>query len=271
MTTALTIMLLVFVANVTFLGAVTHARTQNALYGDFRSQLAEGIAPTGQLDADGKPVPLGAPVALLVIPSIGLKEVISEGTTAHVLKAGPGHRRDSALPGQPGTTVVFGRQAGYGGPFRKIADLEVGDEIAFATGQGKSLYKVTGIREPGDPIPPVDANASRVTLQTASGTPFLPSDVIRVDAELVSDAFPTASRPVTANALQDNEQAMAGDRSGLLDLLLWSQLLLVVSVLLAWMRSVWGRWQSWIVCVPVLGIIGFQVAGQVAQFLPNML
>lgn len=271
MTTALTVMLLVFVAEMTVIGTVTHARSQNSLYADFRSQLAEGVAPTGQVDADGKLLALGVPVAVMAIPSIGVKEVVAEGTTAHVLKSGPGHRRDTALPGQAGTTLIFGRQAAYGGPFRKVASLKAGAEIAFATGQGKALYRVTGIRRAGDPAPAADPTASRLTLQTGAGSAYLPSEVIRVDAELTSETFPSPARPVGAAFLGDNEGAMAGDQSGLLDLLLWSQLLLVLAVLLAWMSSVWGRWQSWIVCVPVFGIVGFQVAGQVAQLLPNML
>ncbi|MCZ0981039.1 hypothetical protein O1L60_24275 [Streptomyces diastatochromogenes] len=30
--------------------------------------------------------------------------------------SGPGHRRDTALPGQPGASVIMGRQWGYGSP-----------------------------------------------------------------------------------------------------------------------------------------------------------
>ncbi|RNL63274.1 class E sortase [Nocardioides marmoriginsengisoli] len=281
-TTVLAVMLFVFVAEMVLVGPIKHTRNQAVLYQEFRSQVAEAVAPTGQLGAatkkdgvwvldDKKPVPLGAPVTLMAIPSLGLKEIVSQGTTSRVLMSGPGHRRDSPLPGQVGTVVVMGRQATYGGPFRKIDTLEPGDEIAFLTGQGKSLYKVTGIRREGDPAPAADATAARLTLMTGDGTPYLPSDVVRVDAALVSEKLPSVTGPVTVAGLSKGESPMAGDKSALLPLLLWSQLLLLLAVLLAWVRAVWGRWQSWMVCVPILGFVGFQVAGLVAQLLPNLI
>lgn len=281
-TTVLAIMLLVFVAEMAVVGPVRHAREQAVLYQEFRSQLASSVAPTGQVGAARKKdagyvldekalVPLGAPVALMRIPAIGLKEVVAQGTTSTVLASGPGHRRDTVLPGQGGTVVIMGRQATYGGPFRRIASLDVGDEIAFATAQGKSLYTVTGIRHAGDPAPPPDAAAARLTLMTGERTPYLPSDVVRVDAVLKSEKFASAAGPLTPASLATSEAPMAGDRSALLPLLLWSQALLLVAVLLSWVRGVWGRWQSWLVSAPVLGFLGLKVAGLVALLLPNVL
>lgn len=270
-TTVLSIMLLVFVAEMVLIGPVRHAREQNVMYQDFRSQLADGVAPTGQLDVDGKPLALGAPVALLTIPSIGVREVVAEGTTSSVLMAGPGHRRDSPMPGQPGTAVIYGRQATYGGPFGKLDLVKIGDEIAVTTGQGSQLFRVTGLRRPGDTLTIDDPNAGRLTLVTGDGTPYLASDVLRVDAELSSPVQPAPSRPIGTASLSPSEGLMKGNTSALLPLMLWSQLLLVVAGALVWVRSVWGRWQSWIVCVPVLGVIGFQVSRLIAQLLPNLL
>ncbi len=280
--TVLAVMLLVFVAEMAVVGPVRHAREQSVLYQEFRSQMANSVAPTGQLGAARKKdagyvldekalVPVGAPVALMTVPAIGLKEVVAQGTISTVLASGPGHRRDTAFPGQPGTVVIMGRQATYGGPFRKIDRLKAGDEIAFATGQGNSLYTVTGVRHAGDPAPAPDPTAGRLTLMTGDGTPYLPSDVVRVDAVLKSEKFPSSTGPLTAASLASSEAAMSGDRSALLPLLLWSQLLLLLSVLLSWVRSAWGPWQSWLVSVPVLGFVGFKVAGLLALLLPNVL
>jgi sortase A len=268
MTTVLAVLLLVFVAEMVLVGPVAHARAQKTLYTQFRSDLADAVAPTGGLGADGKPVPVGDPVALMAIPSLGLKEVVAQGTTAEVLQHGPGHRRDSVLPGQAGTVVIYGRQATYGGPFRDIKNLHTGDPIAFITGEGKSLYKVTGIRHQGDKTT-VTPGAARLTLVTAYGTPYLAQHVIRVDAELVGDKLPTGASP--AVSLAASEQPMKGDKSALLMLLLWSQALLILALVLAWVRTVWGLWQSWIVAVPVLGVVAFKVAALVAQLLPNLL
>jgi LPXTG-site transpeptidase (sortase) family protein len=270
MTTVIAVMLLVFVAEMAVVGPVKHLRAQHVLYQEFRGQMADAVAPTGYLGADGKPVPIGDPVALMAIPRIGVKEIVAQGTTSDVLASGPGHRRDTPLPGQAGTVVIFGRQATYGGPFRKIASLKQGDEIAFATGQGNALYEVTGVRRAGDPAPAPAADAARLTLITGAGTPYLASEVVRVDAELKSATQPSGPT-AAAGSLASSEAAMANDRSALVQLLLWSQLLLVLAVALAWVRASWGRWQSWIVSVPVLGVVGFKVAALLALLLPNLL
>jgi sortase A len=65
----------------------------------------------------------GTPVALLEIPRLGLREVIVEGTSSDPMMSGPGHRRDTPLPGQVGTSVIAGWRATYGGPFRSIDQL----------------------------------------------------------------------------------------------------------------------------------------------------
>lgn len=270
-TTILGLMLLAFVVEMAVIGPVKHVRNQAILYQDFRAAAANAVAPTGQLDSNGKLVELGTPVAVLRIPSIGLREVVAEGTTSRVLTSGPGHRRDSVLPGQPGNSIIFGRQATYGGPFGRIADLKKGAEIAVVTGQGPSLYRVTGIRRAGDTVTGLTGNQGRLTLITGDGTPYLPGGAVSVDAELVSAPFPASPGPLTATSLAASEGAMKGDPSALLPLLLWSQLLLLAAVALTWIRSKWGRWQSWIVCVPVLGVAGFKVASLIALLLPNLL
>jgi len=48
-------------------------------------------------------------VALLSIPAIGISAmVVVEGTTPENLTLGPGHLRDTPLPGQAGISVIFG-------------------------------------------------------------------------------------------------------------------------------------------------------------------
>jgi sortase A len=273
-TVLLAILLLAFVLEVTALGAVRHARNQDVAYKELRTDFANSVGPTGQLDQDGTPLPLGKPIALLNIPSIGLREVVLEGTTARVLQSGPGHRRDSVFPGQPGTSVIFGRQAGYGGPFRKITDLKPGATIEVVTGESAATikYSVTKIRYAGDKgVVSTDPKVGRLTLVTGHGPLFMPTDAVRVDATLVTEPLAAPGFAFGASALDGSENAMAGDDSGALQLFLWAQLLLVLSVLLAWVRSVWGQWQSWLVTVPVLGFVGFKVAGLVAQLLPNLM
>lgn len=268
--TIVALLLVAFVVEVTLLGSVRHARAQRVAFQELRVDLAEGTGPVGQTDLDGKLVDVGRPIALLSIPEIDLREVVFEGTSGSVLANGPGHRRDSPYPGQAGGVQILGRQAAYGAPFQRIADLSPGDEIAVTTAQGSHLYVVSGVREEGDPVTALVAGEGRLTLTTAEGPRFLPDGVLRVDAKLASQVELAPARAFGSSSLPPGEEAMAGDRSILLPLFLWAQFLLVVGVALVWVRSVWGRWQTWVVATPALSLATLQVAHQLAQLLPNL-
>jgi sortase A len=263
--------LLALVAEVSVVGAVRHARAQTLAFGELRSDLANGITPVGQADGDGVLVPLGKPIALLEIPAIGVHEVVRQGTTSSVLAGGPGHRRDTPYPGQPGGSLIYGRQAGYGGPFAHLDDLKRGDQVVVTTGQGQQKYKVTGLRRAGDPAYSLRADESRLTLVTATGPRGLPDGTLFVDALLVSKPVAAPPQAFGPSALPEAEKSMAGDRSAALPLLLWAQLLALCGVALVWMRSMWGRWQAWVVAVPVLSLCTLQAAHQVAMLLPNLI
>ena len=134
------------VLQVLFLGGLSQERDQSALYQRFRGELAAATAPTGGTIAPG------APVALLVVPSLGLEQVVVEGTASGDLLAGPGHRRDTVLPGQTGVSLLYGRTRSYGAPFAKITSLQAGDQIVTQTAQGRSTFRVEGsaaCRRPG--------------------------------------------------------------------------------------------------------------------------
>ncbi|MFK0220004.1 sortase domain-bontaining protein [Streptomyces vinaceus] len=255
--------LLGFVAEVGPLGHLRHERDRRVGYAQLRDRLANATAPVGPTDP-------GTPVALLSIPQIGVKEVVLEGTSAETLASGPGHRRDTVLPGQPGTSILMGRQAGYGGPFGHIADLERGETLTVTTGQGEHEYRVLGVRRAGDPKPAkLAAGAGRLTLMTASGTPYMPGGVLQVDAELVSPPQQSGGR--MPGRLPAAEAPMAGQASAWLPLVLWGQALLLAAAALAWARVRWGRGHTWLVGVPVLAALGLAAADQAALLLPNLL
>ncbi|MEY3734722.1 MAG: hypothetical protein RL347_2081 [Actinomycetota bacterium] len=261
-----------FLANLLIVSQLVHARDQEVLYSDFRSELANAIAPVGQTDVNGALLRPGAPVAILEIPDIGLKEVVVEGTTSTVTQSGPGHKRDTVLPGQPGTSVIFGRQAAFGGPFGQLEILQPGMVITATTGQGPAEYRVVDVRRPGDPLPPVlEPGQGRLTLVTAMGPRFMPTDLLRVDAELVTPAQPAPPRVITAASMDPAEQAMAGDPAGLVPLLLWLQLLLVVAVATVWLVVRWGKWQAWLVAAPLVFFAGIMASMSALRLLPNLL
>ncbi|NHA00350.1 hypothetical protein G5V59_10155 [Nocardioides sp. W3-2-3] len=53
-------------------------------------------------------------------PRLDVEQVVVEGTAPGDLFAGPGHLRSTVLPGQAGTSLVYGRAATYGGPFGRL-------------------------------------------------------------------------------------------------------------------------------------------------------
>jgi sortase A len=259
-----------FALYLTVLSGAVEAHSQASLYSEFREQLAEGtVALGGAVDA-------GAPVALLNFPSAGLADtVIAEGTTSGELMAGPGHRRDTVLPGQVGVSVVYGRQMAFGGPFRSIDSGLVGRTFTVTTGQGVFTYMVDRIRHAGDPLPqPLAAGASRLTLVTAEPTGtgrlarFVPQSEVFLDATVTGKAAP---RQAQVGAVPTSEQAMQGDPSVLPLVLLWMQLLLLTvgAAIWAWFR--WGRPQTWLVAGAVGLAALWGLSGAVAQLLPNLL
>lgn len=245
---------------------------QQRLYDSFRARLAESTAPVGPTDADGNAYPPGTAVAYLEIPAIDVRQVVVSGTSSGMLFNGPGHRRDTVLPGQAGATVIMGRAAAYGGPFSSIDELDEGDRIKVTTGQGEFEYRVMGVREEGDPLPaPPGEGESRLVLTTAAGPPYLPNGVVRVDAEMDGTAAAGPGRLFASGSLPSSEDTMSGDTTQLWALVLWLQALIAVALGAVWAWHRWGRAQAWVVFLPPLMLVGMFVANQAARLLPNLL
>jgi sortase A len=254
------------------LSSLQQHAAQDQQFDALRGRLALGTAPIGPTDSEGFALERGTPIAYLEIPEIGLRQVVTYGTTPGTLTTGPGLRRDTPFPGQVGTSVVFGRRTAFGGPFGQISGLEAGDLVRVTTGQGEFAYEVVGVRREGDPVPaPVAAGSARIVLTTADGRPLLPDGVVRVDADLVGPAVGGAAPAIATSALPSSEQALGTDTSTLWALLLWLQALIALSVVAVWSWYRWGRAQTWIVFVPVLLLVGMATAGQAARLLPNLL
>jgi len=267
--TLLAALLLGFAAHLTVLGHIEHAHAQQTGFDELRKELALGTAPVGRLDQNGKQVPTGSPIAVLHIPAIKLREVVFQGTTSGVLTKGPGHLRNTPLPGQPGTSTLLGRQWGYGSPFNHLDELKPGDPITVTTGQGQQHYRVTGLRRAGDPAPAVlQSGQGRLTLITATGGAYTPRGVLRVDAELTGTAQPA---PAAGGQIATAERPLEGDPSAWLPVMLWLQALLLAVVAVTWTYRRWGRWQTWIAGVPVLVAIVVALSGAATELLPNLL
>ncbi|HEX6356012.1 sortase domain-bontaining protein [Actinophytocola sp.] len=277
-----------FVGYLVLLSPLEQSANQDVLYSQVRGPLAEGVPPyAGRAeDADGavvrevppiyddgedSAIPAGAPIAVLEIPAIGLRQVVVEGTSSGDLAAGPGHRRDTPLPGQEGVSLIYGRATTFGGPFADLTTLRRGQELTVVTFQGEFTYRVEGVRHAGDRRPsmkPVQNGGSRLTLVTAEGdNPLQPNRLVFVDALLRGDPQPAASRP---RLIPKQERSLASDLPALLPLVLWMQVLVLVAVALAWARIRWGRWETHLVGLPLALAVLWQVYETGARLLPNL-
>ena len=80
-----------------------------------------------------------------------------------------------------------------------------------------------------------------------------------------------AARLVTAATLPASEQFMGADTSTLWALVLWLQVLILLSLGAVWAWHRWGHAQAWIVFLPPLLLVGLATSGEVARLLPNLL
>jgi len=255
------------VLQVLVLSGFSQARDQHLLYDDFRQELAAATAPTGPI------VPAGDPVALLTVPQLGISQVVVEGTASGDLLAGPGHRRDTVLPGQAGVSLVYGRATTYGAPFRHITELERGDQIVVQTGQGRTVFQVDGVRRAGDPLPtPVTGEQARLTLVTAQSSGALAGlrahDAVFVDATAAKGQPFPAGRPT---AVPESEKAMAVETTALPTLALALGLLVALTAAVVAARQRWSTALVWVIASPVAIALSWFTTDAVMRLLPNLM
>ncbi|TQK69939.1 sortase [Nocardioides sp. SLBN-35] len=248
------------------LGGVAQERSQSLLYDEFRAEVAAATASVGPVTEPG------APVALIQVPRLGLQQVVVEGTASGDLLAGPGHLRNTVLPGQAGASVVFGRAATYGSPFRDLDRLEPGDRIEVTVAQGRVAFTVRAVRRSGDPLPqPLAAGRARLTLVTAEGHGRLraiaPGEALYVDAEADS-AFPAPSGlPPT---VPEPEKPMGTDTGVLPLLALDLALLLALTLGVIAARQRWSLVHVWVVATPLAIALAWVTTDGVMRLLPNL-
>lgn len=257
----LTLLALLLVGYVVYLYAfsqVQEARMQHNLYATLRGQLALGVAPLGSPAQ-------GSPVAILDIPRLGLHAVVVEGTTAGDLTRGPGHRRDSPLPGQTGVSEIYGRRATFGAPFAHLPQLWRGDKITVTTGQGVATYAVVAYGDAQHPVRD-DQAPNRMVLITADSS-WVPKYWIEVDTVLTSAAQPDpGGRPYVSPA----EMSLHRDDSTLVLAMVWGLALAVTSVTATVAAARWSRWPAYLATAPVLLAVVWNLYENLSALQPNL-
>ena len=113
-----------------------------------------------------KRLEIGMPIGRIVIPRMNQDDVMLQGTDDATLREGPGHYPDTALPGEGKTIGVAGHRTTYLAPFRRINELQKGDEIRVEMPYGTFTYEVekTDIVDPYDVEVVDDVGYERIVL-----------------------------------------------------------------------------------------------------------
>ena len=76
------------------------------------------------------------PVARLLVPRLGIDQIVLEGAYGRTLAFGPGHAESSSLPGSSGFTILTGHRDTH---FKFLQSLNPKDELMIETARGNKL------------------------------------------------------------------------------------------------------------------------------------
>jgi hypothetical protein len=249
------------------LSGVQEGRSQTIMFTQLQNELAGQLAPLGwKTPGQGVTAP-GTPMAIMDIPSIGIRDmVVVQGTSPQNLTLGPGHRVDTPFPGQPGVSQIYGRAATFGGPFARLGQLRAGDIIRVATGEGYSTYVVAAVAQSTqiikDPVP------DRLLLLTAS-SPVVPAYYLTVDARLTSSVH---GSPGVSPVITSAELPLAGDHSALAltTAMEWGLALAAVAAGATVAALRWSPWAAYLAAAPLVVAVLWNLYQSLAMLLPNL-
>ncbi|MEX0698640.1 MAG: sortase [Acidimicrobiia bacterium] len=252
---------LAFVVWLVVIAGLSYDRAQQGLERELSAALVDAVAPVNQ------PFTQGEPLALIEIPALDLRQIVVSGSGARQTVTGLGHLRTSALPGQPGVSVILGRRASFGGPFGSIGTLEAGDIISTTTGQGVAEYEVVsnGVFDDDDAAAFI-ADGDALLLVTSDPT-LIASQRLVVVAEPTGELFVPGTR-VPQTPITPAELGLGGDAGAAVGLLIWLEIAALAMVAAVVMMRRWLRWPAWVIVTPVLAAVGWMVFEQVALLLP---
>src|SRR5579859_469222 len=110
-------------------------RSQQRLEAEWERQAATANAP-GQAV-----IPPEQMLTRVVVPKIGLDAIVVEGASRKELSEGPGHMKETAMPGETGNAVITAHRDTF---FRHIYELVKGDHIQVRRAGRVFTYEVTG-------------------------------------------------------------------------------------------------------------------------------
>ena len=234
---------------------------------------------SSSLVSSGERAPaVGRPVGTLVIPEIGVDQVVVQGTGTAQLAAGPGHYPGTPLPGQAGNAAIAGHRTTHGRPFYNLQNLAPGDPLTVTTLQGTFRYSVvrSEVVAPTDIAVLDPSPVPELTLTTCTPR-YSAAQRLVVVARLVT---PSTAAPVSTTVPVGPPPANQVGPDPVRDATDWFWLALwglacaavVVTVRVAWRRM--GRRRAWlavVVVAPAAVVALFFFFGAVNAMLPSSL
>jgi sortase A len=95
------------------------------------------------------PVVDGGVIGEMEVSRLGLKVIVVQGDSPHILRRAVGHIRETSLPGGAGNVVLTGHRDTF---FRPLRNIQPGDAITFKTLDAEFRYQVesTAVVPPDD-------------------------------------------------------------------------------------------------------------------------
>ena len=157
-------------------------QTQSRLLATYRTQISQSANEAGTLSGVSVPTKapeLGAPVAIVEIGRLRIRQVVVEGVGSSQTQDGPGHVPGTAGPGQPGNSSLVGRRGMYGAPFGAIDQLQADDTIQVTTTQGQTIYRVTSVGQVAIAPPTADSGVAQAAAAGGlNGNPVADPNVV---------------------------------------------------------------------------------------------
>ena len=141
-------------------------RSQRNLEAEWQRQ-ATGMNAPGQVSLSRDQM-----LTRVVIPKIKMDAIVVEGASRKDLSEGPGHMKETAMPGESGNAVITAHRDTF---FRHIYELTKGDQIQIRRNGRVYTYEVTGQRivQPDDVSVLKQTTDPRLTLITCYPTYYI--------------------------------------------------------------------------------------------------
>ena len=280
------ILLLLFVAFQLWGTSALEHRDQAKLRRSFQVALASQVSPSSATPTGSDPstvttpatvvappaAPSGAAVAVIKIPKIGVEQAVVEGTGVGDLRKGPGHYRNTPLPGQPGNAAIAGHRTTYGAPFNRIDELAPGDPILVSTLQGNFKYVVSEAPFPVSPSKNdvlFNKDDNRLTLTTCHPK-YSAAKRLIVVAKLAPNETPAPAAKVASapKAKIVADASTGGDAGAVFPALFWAALCGLAYGAMVLLSRRWVRRAALLLGTPVVLALLFPFFEQLSRLLP---